>query len=162
MCRACAAAHFQTAANPVLPHLGREVLPPRRSRYSRAITSCAVTAASGAARPAARLHSRTVQSPWRHRRRLSRASLFFACLRRDSRDGRARERLRSGHLRPSFMKSPVTPAENQAERRCTRTRLRPNRWECSLGRGLVAPCQRALPPVSRDCRFDVKRGEADA
>src|SRR4029453_11592530 len=81
-----------------------------------------------------------------------------------------------------FHESPV-PAENQAvrlrsfaasarhravarivtlrakadERRCTRTRLRPNRWESSLAAGWWRPVS-ALPAVSRDGRFDVKRG----
>ena len=40
-----------------------------------------------------------------------------------------------------------------------RTLLRPNRWECSLAAGGWRPVS-ALPAVSRDSRFDVKRGAA--
>jgi hypothetical protein len=35
-----------------------------------------------------------------------------------------------------------------------------NRWECSLAAGRWRPVS-ALPAVSRDCRVDVKRGEAE-
>src|ERR1051325_10347758 len=75
---------------------------------------------------------------------MSRAS-FFACFLRDSRDGRAGRDL-DVVIATSFHESPV-PAEHQAERRCNRTNLRPNRWEYSLAAGWWRPAG-ALPAVS--------------
>src|SRR5205809_4126158 len=79
---------------------------------------------------------------------------FLACLRRDSREGRAGRDF-DVVIATSFHESPV-PRWNQAERRRPRTRLRPNRWECSLAAGGWRPVS-ALPAVSRGFRFDVKR-----
>jgi len=53
------------------------------------------------------------------------------------------------------------PAETRLKEGAKRTRLRPDRWECSLAAGWWRPVS-ALPPVSRDCRFDVKRAEVGA
>src|SRR5262249_8693769 len=89
--------------------------------------------------------------------RMSRAS-FLACLRRESRDGRAGSDL-GAVIAPSFTNR-LYPAEDQAERRCTRTRLGAHRWESSLAGGGGRPVS-ALPAVSGDCPDGVNRRDVE-
>ena len=58
-------------------------------------------------------------------------------------------------LHPPFMNR-LCPAETRLKEGAKRTRLRPNRWECSLAAGWWRPVS-ALAGVSRDFDFDVKR-----
>jgi len=50
----------------------------------------------------------------------------------------------------------LCPAETRLKEGAKRTRLRANRWECSLAAGWWRPVS-ALAGVSRDFDFDVKR-----
>src|SRR5688500_8900310 len=127
--RACAAAHSRTLPRRLLTSAVRPCQPAKP--YSRASASWASRSDS----------------------ERSRAS-FFACLRRESRDGRAGRDFEAV-IATSFHQSPV-PRRNQAERRCQRTRLRPKQVGVFPCRGWVAPCQRA-PGSIRGYRFDVKQ-----
>ena len=60
----------------------------------------------------------------------------------------------TGSLRPPFMNR-LCPAETRLKEGADAHDFGPNRWECSLAAGGWRPVS-ALPPVSRDCRVDVK------
>jgi hypothetical protein len=55
----------------------------------------------------------------------------------------------------------LCPAETRLKEGANAHDSDQNRWECSLAAGWWRPVS-ALPPVSRDCRFDVKRAEVGA
>jgi hypothetical protein len=55
--------------------------------------------------------------------------------------------------------NPLYPAETRLKEGAHALNFGSNRWECSLAAGWWRPVS-ALPPVSRDHRFDVKRAEA--
>src|SRR5215469_8489648 len=76
---------------------------------------------------------------------ISRAS-FFACLRRDSRDGRAGRAL-GAVIATSFHVPPV-PAESRLKEGANAHNSDQNRWECSLAAGRWRPVS-ALSAVSR-------------
>ncbi len=70
--------------------------------------------------------------------------------RRTSREGTSK-----WSLRPPFINR-LCPAETRLKEGANAHDSDQNRWECSLAAGWWRPVS-ALPPVSRDCRFDVKR-----
>src|SRR6266849_1341896 len=151
MRRACATAHSSPLPSRLLTSAVRSCQP--AWPYSRAITSCALRCVSGRSTfgRCARAREMAPASP----AAMSRAS-FFACLRRDSKDGRT-GRILGVVTTPPF-KNRLYRAETRLKEGANAHDSDKNRWECSLAAGGWRPVS-ALLAVSRDCRFDVKRGD---
>ena len=108
---ACEAAHSSARPRRLCTSAVRSVQP--ANPYSRAMTSCASRFESGSGADGNCAWTRATASPFPAA--ASRAS-FFACLRRESSDGRA-GRSRTADMAPPFTNR-LRPLRNQAERRC--------------------------------------------
>ena len=150
--RACVAAHSRLVAE-AFAHFSGEVLPACVAVLTREHElGVALRSRAGQHVAVAPGH---VRWPRRHRRRC-RARVSWPVsggIRGTDEQGETSK----WSLRPPFMNR-LYPAETRLKEGAKRTRLRTKQVGVFPCRGWVAPC-RALPAVSRDCRFDVKRGE---
>src|SRR5580704_11281051 len=151
--RVCLTAHSRPWPRRLLTSAVRSCHPVKP--YSRAITSCALRCVSGRSTFGRCARARAMAAA--SSAAMSRAS-FLACLRRESRDGRAGRDFEAV-IAPLFHESPV-PAETRLKEGAHAHDSDQNRWECSLAAGWWRPVS-ALLAVSRDCRLGVKRGEAE-